>query len=183
MAITRETKNAQLASLEEKFKASAGIAFARFFELTVEEAQKARRDLRAKGMTYTVIKKTLIALAAKNAGKAEFLPDDLEGAVSVIVSATDAIAPAAAIKQLKKETYNKEKKTSKFEFAGSIFEGKFLNQEETAKLADTPSREESLSKIVSTLKSGPQRIHGVLYSGLRKICVVCKEAEKFAKAE
>ena len=183
MAITKEKKQSQLADLEEKFKNSEGIAFVRFFELTVEEAQKARRDLREKGMSYTVIKKTLIALAAKNAGKVEFSSDDLDGAVAVIVSESDAIAPAAAIKQLKKDTYDKEAKSSKFDFAGCVFEGKFLGEKETAELAEIPSREESIAKIVGALKSGPQRIHGALSHGFRGICVALKEADKFAKSE
>ncbi len=180
MATTKAKKSDQLKALEEKLKSSSGVAFASYNGVTVEEAQQARRDLRAKGMSYTVIKKTLMSLAAKNTGVAEFSSDNLDGPVAIIISDSDEIAPAAAIKQLKTDTFNKELKSSKYDFAGSIFEGKFLGKTATMVLADTPSREESLSKIVSMLKSGPQKLHGVLNSGLQGIHNIMKNADKFA---
>lgn len=180
MATSKLKKQGQLEALEAKFKEAEGVAFVRFNGATVEEVQLIRRDLRAKGMTYTVIKKTLIALAAKNSKLAEFSSDNLDGAVAVIVSATDSVAPAAEIKRMKKESFNKETKTSVFDFAGAIFEGKLLDEKETAILADTPSREESLSKIVSMLKSGPQKIHGILNSGLQKVYNVLENADKIS---
>ena len=181
MATSRSKKSDQLQALEEKFKNAAVIAFAKYDKATVEEVQQARRDLRAKGMSYTVIKKTLMSIAAKNTDRAEFKATDLDGPVAVIVSETDEIAPAAEIKRLKKESFDKETEHSKFDFAGAIFEGKFLDIMETAKLADTPSREESLGKIVSMLKSGPQKLHGILGSGLRGMHTVLNDAEKFTK--
>ena len=182
MPTSRAKKNNQLSALEEKFKNAAGIAFVQYSGPTVDEVQRVRRDLRAKGMSYTVIKKTLMALAAKNTGRAHFAPGNLKGPVAVIVSQTDEIAPAAAIKDLKKTFYNKVKKTSKFDFSGAIFGEKLLDKDATAVLADTPSREESLSKIVGMLKSGPQKLHGVLNSGLQGLHNVMKNADKFASA-
>ncbi len=180
MAISRSKKSDQLAELESKFKKAKGVAFITFKELTVEEAQAMRRGLRADGMSYTVIKKTLMALAAKNAGLPQVNVDDLEGSVAVIVSSTDEIAPAAAIKKYMKEFFDKKKKVSKVGFAGSIFEGKFCGVEATAMIADTPSREQSLAKIVGMLKSGPQKLHGVCNSGFQKLFNVLQNAEKFA---
>lgn len=180
MAVSKQRKTEQLTTLEQKFKDAKGVAFAQFSGLTVDEAQTIRRELRAAGMSYTVIKKTLIALAAKNAGLCEFDSDNLEGAVSVVVSATDEIEPAAAIKKMKKDTYNKAAKISKVEFAGAIFEGKFLTAAQAAELANIPSREESLGRIVGMLKSGPQKLHGVFNSGFQGLYNVLQNAEKFA---
>ncbi len=180
MAITKSKKAEQLAELEAQFKSAQGIAFAECTRLTVDEAQSVRRELREKGMTYKVIKKTLIALAAKNTGVAEFSVDDLSGSVSVIVSSSDEIAPAAAIKKFKKDFFNKATKESKMDFAGCIFNGMFQNAAQTAVIAETPTREESLGRIVGMLKSGPQKIHGVLNSGFRKLHNVLENAEKFA---
>ena len=180
MAISRSTKSDQLATLEAKFKEAKGVAFITFNELTVEEAQVMRRGLRAEGMSYTVIKKTLMALAAKNTGLPEVNVDDLEGAVAVIVSPTDEIAPAASIKKYMAEFFDKATKTSKVGYAGSIFEGKFCGVEATAVIASTPSREESLAKIVGMLKSGPQKLHSVFGSGFSKLYNVLENAEKFA---
>ncbi len=182
MATSKEKKQAQLTALEEKFKKAAGVAFVRFHAPTVNEVQTVRRNLREKGMSYTVIKKTLITLASKNTKLADFQTKDLEGVVAVIVSETDAIAPAAAIKDLKKEFFDKETKTSKFDFSGSVFEGKFLDVQETTVLANTPSKEESYAKIIATLRHGPKGIHSMLTHGLRGITLSLKEADKYAKS-
>jgi large subunit ribosomal protein L10 len=183
MATSRSKKEEQLAALQAKFEAATGIAFTQFEGPTVNEVQDIRRSLRDQGMSYTVIKKTLISIAAKNAGKAEFTPRDLEGNVAVIVSETDEVSPAAAIKKLRKDFFDKETDTSKYDFAGAVFDGKFLDKAATATLANTPSREESLGRIVGMLKSGPQKLHGILNSGLQKPYNVLQNAEKFAKAE
>lgn len=179
MATSKAKKNDQLTALEDKFQRAKGIAFVQYSGPTVEEVQLIRRSLRARGMSYTVIKKTLMAIAAKNTGKAEFSSNVLEGPVAVIVSETDEIAPAAAIKQLKKESFDKKTKTSKFDFAGAIFNEEFLDKVATTQLAETPSREESLAKIVSMLMSGPQKLHGILNSGLKGVHNVMKNADKF----
>ncbi|MDH3324932.1 MAG: 50S ribosomal protein L10, partial [Candidatus Peregrinibacteria bacterium] len=145
MATSKAKKESQLDVLTKKFESAQGVAFVKFFGPTVEEVQVIRRSLREKGMSYTVIKKTLIALAAKNAKLADFPSDDLDGAVAVICSDSDEIAPAAEIKKMKKDFFNKETKSSKFDFAGAVFEGKFLGEEDTAILAETPTREESFA--------------------------------------
>lgn len=180
MAITKSKKKDQLAALTEKFKEAAGVAFVKFDQLGVEEAQVIRRDLRANGMSYTVIKKTLMAIAAKDTGLAEFDSDELEGAVAVIVSTTDAVMPAQFIKKFKKEFFNKETKHAKIDFAGALFEGNFLDAAATAKFADTATREESLGKIVGMLRSGPQKLHSVFNSGFQSLYNVMKNADKFA---
>jgi len=180
MAITKSKKTEQLAALVEKFKDAAGVAFAKFDKLGVEEAQVIRRELRANGMTYTVIKKTLMAIAAKEAGLAEFDSDLLEGSVAVIVSPDDAVMPAQFIKKFKKDFFDKANKHAKIDFAGALFEGNFLDAAKTAEFANTATREESLAKIVGMLKSGPQKLHSVFNSGLQRTFNVLKNADKFA---
>jgi len=180
MAITRVRKTEQLSALEKKFKEAKGVAFTTFDTLTVQEAQTMRRELRTQGMTYTVIKKTLIELAAKNAGLPEVLSKDLSGSVAVIVSPDDEIAPAAMIKKFQKEFKNVKTKKPKLSFAGVVFDGKFLSAEETAVIAEMPSREESLGRIVGMLRSGPQKLHGVFNSGFQKLYNVFQNADKFA---
>ncbi len=180
MTISRAKKSVQLTALEKLFGNAKGVAFLSFAGLTVEEAQNMRRELRAKGMSYTVIKKTLISIAAKNVGLPEVLSENLPGSVAVIISQSDEIAPAAAIKKFRKDVKNKKTKESKVNFAGAIFEGRFLSVAETAAIADTPSREESLGRIIGFLRSGTNKLHTVLNSGFSRIRNVLDHADKFA---
>jgi len=181
MATSKSKKSDQLQALQAKMQSAVGVAFAQFFGPTVAEVQSARRECREQGMSYTVIKKTLIALAAKNSKKAEFSPDDLDGAVAVICSDSDEISPAAMIKKLRKDHFDKKTKSSKFDFAGAIFNGEFLDAASAKILGDTPTREESFGKIVSALRFGPRGIHSALHHGIRGIKNALENAEKFAK--
>ena len=115
MATTKAKKQGQLNDLIEKFKNASGVAFVTFNQATVGDVQNARQDLREQGMSYVVIKKTLMAIAAKEAGLCEFNCDELDGSVAVIVSSEDALAPMAAVKVLKKLHFNKETESSKFD--------------------------------------------------------------------
>lgn len=182
MATSKAKKQYQLTELETKLKGAKGIAFVQFDGATVMEVQKARRDLRAKGLTYSVLKKTLMSIAAKNMKAGEFEATQLTGSVAIIVSQDDEIAPAAAIKALKKEHFDKATDSSKFNFAGSMFEGNFLDAAQTAVLAETPSREESLGALVGALQHGVQGIHAGLTHGMQGITAALNEAEKFSKA-
>ena len=153
----------------------------RFFGATVNEVQNVRRELRAAEMSYRVIKKTLISAAAKKIAAVDFTPKNLDGAVAVIISEKDSIAPIAAVKKLKKDFFNKKTKKSKFDFAGAIFEKNFLDEKKSAELAEIPSREESIAKIIGAMRNGPRKIHSTLLHGLRGICAACRDAEKFAE--
>ncbi len=181
MAITRIKKSDQLEELEQKFSQAKGVAFVKYDKATVEEVQVVRRSLRAKGMSYTVIKKTLMSIASKKVKNVDFSATDLPGCVAVIISPDDEISPLYSIKEIKKDHFDKKSKFAKFDFAGALFEGEFLNSEAAMQLANTPSREESLRKIMLALSSGTQKIHGVLSSGLRSIHTICKDSEKFQK--
>ena len=176
MAISRSQKTQQLESLQEKLSGAAAVGFVIFTGPTVNESQTVRRQLREKGLTYTVIKKSLISLAAEKSHQLSIPKSDLNSSVAVITSAEDEIAPFAAIKTLSKDFYNKETKTSKFAFAGGIFGGEFIDAPAAAALADIPSRPEIFSKIVGALRAGPRGIHSALGHGLRTINLGLKEA-------
>jgi len=171
MTITKAKKQSQLELLKQLFQGAAGVAFASFSGVTVEEAQHARRALRKEGMSYLVVKKTLMSLAAKETGFPDFNPKDLPGAVGVITSETDEIAPAIAIKNMVKETYDKETNTAKFNFAGAFFENKLLSPDEAKALGNIPTRLESIGKIL-----------GALQYGIGGIVAALKDSEKIANA-
>lgn len=180
MAISRSKKENQLADLTSLISGAQGVSFVAFNEATVEEVQQVRRDLRANNMTYTVIKKTLIKLAVKTGKNIDFSVDELVGSVAVITSKDDELTPLSVIKKMKKDTFSKETKTSKFDFAGSLFDGAFLGKDATAEMASVPSKEESLGRIIGALRSGPSKIHRSLTYGLQGIFMALSEADKFA---
>jgi len=182
MAITKAKKQEILAGLEQKMNDATGVAFLTFDGLTVDEAFAFRNYCRDNDMTYTVAKKTLMSLAAKDTNTAEFDSDQLAGAVAMITHPDDVVMPAATIKKFIADTLDKATKESKVAYAGAVYEGALIDQKETAVLAATPSKEESYGKIVGMLTHGTRGIHGVLQSGLKGAINVLQSAEKFASA-
>lgn len=179
MAVSKSKKQEQLQALIETFKNAAGVAFVKFDQTTVNEVQAVRRELRSQGMSYNVVKRTLISLAAKEAGLATFDSDDMEGMVAVICSPDDIVLPSQAIKKIKKDYFDKGKDLAKFDFAGAIFEGNFLDAKAAEQFANTPTKEESLGRIVGMLMVGPQKLHTVCMHGLKSAHAIAKNADKF----
>ena len=181
MAVSRKKKNEVLDMLIKRFEESEGVAMYTSSELTVSESEEFRRDARKAGVHVHIAKKTLIALAASKANKATFKPDDLDGAITILFHKDDVVLPAFKVSELVKKTYDKLTKKGKVHFAGAVMNGKLLSKQETEALANTPTKLISLSKIVSTLKSGPQKLHTVLRSGLQSQYTILSQADKYAK--
>ena len=181
MAVSRQKKNEVLDMLIKRFEECEGVAMYSASGLTVSESEAFRRDARASGVSVHIAKKTLIALAASKAKKAVFKPDDLEGAITILFHKDDVVLPAFKVSELVKKTYDKATKTGKVNYAGAVMDGKLLNKKDTEALANTPTKLVSLSKIVSTLKSGTQKLHTVLRSGLQSQYTILTQADKFAK--
>jgi len=65
MATSKTKKASQLQAIEERFKVAQGAAFATINKMTVEELERARKELRTLGMKASVTKKTLIVSIMK----------------------------------------------------------------------------------------------------------------------
>ena len=69
-----EAKRDTVAELSEAFSASKGAIVSEYRGLTVPDLGKIRRELRDKGVSYTVVKNRLAKIAAEQAGRSEFMP-------------------------------------------------------------------------------------------------------------
>ena len=143
MPISRTKKEEIYKRLGSMLKENESLVFVNFKGLKVAEVTSLRKTLRAKGVGYTVAKKTLVkkALAdAKIAGKIPELTGEL-----ALVYGKDQIVPAKEIYAV--QTARKEH----IVILGGIFEKKFLNAAEIESLARIPSREELYGLYVGVL--------------------------------
>ncbi|TSC78093.1 MAG: large subunit ribosomal protein L10 [Parcubacteria group bacterium Gr01-1014_24] len=139
--------------LEGAIQESESLVFVNFHGLKVSDETILRRDLRKKGVSYKVSRKTLLARALK--GKAEGEIPELAGEVAIAYS-KDAIASPRGV-------YNFQK-THKgvLNILGGIFEGKFIGKEKMMELAMIPSREILYAQFVNLVNSPIQRLAIVL---------------------
>jgi large subunit ribosomal protein L10 len=160
MAVTKDKKKEIIAELTDLFKNSKSVVFSNYQGISVKDVQTLRRNLRENDSQFKVAKKTLIKLAAKNAGFDEIPEEALEGQVGVAFSMGDEIAAA-------KTLYDFSKTNDSVKLLSAFMEGKTLSKEETLELAKIPGKDELLAKMVGSMKSPISGFHGILYSLLR----------------
>lgn len=149
MAVNKAKKSEILASLEQELKAASSVAFTTNTKLTVLDVTNMRKELRTVDASFTLAKKTLIKIAFKNVYGIELSPEVLVWQVAVLISKWDKIAGIAVVNKYATDF----RKEEKLKFVWGYFDGNLLNAAETAKIANLPSREVLLSKLLGSMKS------------------------------
>ena len=144
-ATVLEQKKAVVAELVEKLKSAQAGVIVDYRGLTVEEDTVLRTKLREAGVEYKVIKNTLTRFAIKEVGYEE-MDEALNGPSSLAISATDPVAPAKVISDFAKTNEN-------LTIKAGFLDGKVLTLDEIKTLADTPSREVLIAKIMGSMNA------------------------------
>ena len=95
MAISREKKGEILERLKGIVERAVTVVFVNFHGLRSQDTSLLRRNLRENGVSYTVAKKTLIALSLATT-PLEGVPPALDGEVGIAYG-DDALAPAREV--------------------------------------------------------------------------------------
>ena len=145
MPKTREQKAEALQILGEAFKRGKSMVFTDYQGMTVSKITELRKKLHASQGDYVVAKKTLLALAAKQAGY-ELNFKSLPGMIGVAFANEDEMAPAKIIGQTGKD--------QPIKLVGGIFEGKMVDQAYVTVLSMLPTRAQLLGQLLSVF-NGP----------------------------
>jgi len=157
--LKRNQKEEIVRNLEDAVQSSQSVVFVGFHGLRVADETKLRSELKDKGVTYKVARKTLLAraLSGKAAGEVPELPGEV-----AVAYGDEALAPA-------REIYGFGKAHGGIlKILGGIFEGKFLGSVAMTEIATIPSREVLLSKIAFLFKSPLQRFATALLEVSKK---------------
>ena len=126
-------------------KDAASVVLVDYRGLTVEQDTQLRKSLREAGVSYKVYKNTMMHLAFKGTDF-EGLAPYLEGPSAIAYSTTDATAPARVLAEF-------AKKADKLEIKAGVVEGTVYDAAGMAKIAEIPSREVLLSKLLGSMQS------------------------------
>lgn len=148
MAISRDTKNAQVNELSEILSTAKMVAFAHYDGLTVAELQKLRRAAREQGSVIKVVKNRLVRVAlSQNETLKGADTSALTGQLLYAVSAEDEVAPAQVLAAFAKTN-------PALKIAGAISaEGNLLSVDEVKALATLPGKNELIAQVIATLTS------------------------------
>jgi large subunit ribosomal protein L10 len=162
--VNKESKGNVVSELSELLNSSKATFLADYRGMDVEAVNKLRGELRLLGVDYRVAKNTLLRIAAKGTG-AECLEPHLQGPTAVAFAHGDIAAPAKVLAELAK--------VSKFfELKGGVMDGKPLSVEDIKALADLPSREVLLAKVLGSISAPATNFVGVLAAVPRSLVQV-----------
>jgi large subunit ribosomal protein L10 len=173
----RSEKQQDLDNLKTELAKVSTVILTTFQGITVENDTKLRRAVQAAGGKYKVVKNTL----AERAGAGtpiENLLKDLSGTNSIAYSSNDPVALAKALTKVAKDV-------PAFQFRAGLVEGRVISIAEIQQLANLPSKEELLSKVMFLLNAPAQRIAMALNALPRNLAITVSEAikaNKFASA-
>lgn len=136
--MARPDKAADVAELVESFQGAAGAVLTEYRGLSVKQLQDLRRAL-GENAQYAVVKNTLTKIAATEAG-VEGFDDLLTGPTAIAFINGDVVEAAKGLRDFAKAN-------PALVIKGGLFEGKSLDAQEIAKLADLESREVLLAKL------------------------------------
>lgn len=166
MAVTSKVtpkKEAVVAEIQGWLTSSKGVVLTRYDKLNVATDTQLRRELRAAGVQYKVVKNTMLRIAAKQAGIVG-LDEHLEGTTAMAFSA-DAVAPAKVLCDFMKK--NKLEDADILTIKVGMVEGKVIDAKGVKALANLPSREELVAKLLGSMNAPIANCVGVLSAVIR----------------
>jgi large subunit ribosomal protein L10 len=169
----RSEKQHDLDKLKTELAKVSTVILTTFQGITVENDTKLRRAVQAAGGKYQVVKNTLAERAGAGT-PAESLLKNLKGTNSIAYTAADAVALAKALTKIAKDV-------PAFQFRAGVVEGRVISIAEIQQLANLPSKDELISKIMFLLNAPAQRVTMALNALPRNVAVVVSEAIKSEK--
>ena len=168
-----EEKKQIVQELADKMQNAASGVFVDYKGITVAEDTKLRTDLRTAGVEYAVVKNTLARFAVNQIGY-EGLTSVLEGTTALAIS-SDLVAPAKILSEF-------AKKNKTFKIKAGFVEGRIIDENEVNNLAELPSKEVLIAKVLGGFNAPIAGFANVLNGTLRGLVIalnaIKEQAEK-----
>ncbi len=142
--MARPDKAAAVAELTEQFRESSAVVLTEYRGLSVAQLKQLRRSL-AGTASYAVVKNTLTAIAAKEAG-VDVLDGDLSGPTAIAFVTGEPVEAAKSLRDFAKAN-------PQLVIKGGVLEGRKLSAEDVTKLAELESRDVLLGKAAGAFKA------------------------------
>ncbi|MBE5808382.1 MAG: 50S ribosomal protein L10 [Clostridiales bacterium] len=155
-----EAKKSIVADIKDKFDRAKTVVLVDYRGLTVAEDTELRTQMRKAGVEYCVLKNTMINLAIDGLG-IDDVKKSLEGPTAVAFGYEDMIAPAKILSEF-------SKKTKKMAIKCGVTDGAYIDEAGVQALANLPSREVLIAKIMGSMMSSVSKFVYVLEAMRKK---------------
>ncbi len=132
--------------MHDKLLRAQAVFLADFRGMNVGQATELRNELRKANAEYKVVKNTLLDIASKGTDK-EGLSQYYAGPTAIALCYDDPVAAAKVLSRFNKEAANP------FTLKAGVLTGKTINVAEIQALADLPSREVLLAKMLGSMQA------------------------------
>ena len=156
--------------LTEKLAKAKSIYFTNYLGLNVSDLTVLRKKFFENNIEYVVVKNTLLKIASVE-NKIDLGEELFSDSTAIALSYDEPVKAAKVIKDFLKDNELPHIK-------GIFFEGSYLDSSQFDKIANLPSKEESLTKFVIMLKSPVQNFSNLLSSPLVSLLNVLRGVEK-----
>ncbi|MBR0412978.1 MAG: 50S ribosomal protein L10 [Eubacterium sp.] len=143
--VVLEKKKQQVAELSARLKASCAGIIVDYKGINVEDDTKLRRELREANVNYTVVKNSILARAAEDAGL-KIDNSVVEGTTAVATSDDDYVAAARILNKYAEDHKN-------FNIKTGYLDGEIIDDAKIVSLAKLPSREVLLATVCSVFNA------------------------------
>jgi large subunit ribosomal protein L10 len=174
--MARAEKVSAVAELTERFQNSAGAVLTEYRGLSVAQLGELRHTL-GENATFAVVKNTLTKIAASEAGVAGELTELLSGPSAIAFVQGDVVEAAKGLRDFSRVN-------PLLVIKGGVLDGKVMQPEEIAKLADLEPREVLLAKLAGAMKAsmaGAAATFAALPSQMARLLAALEEKQQQAE--
>src|SRR5437762_10287610 len=167
---TREEKSQEVSELTEQIGKASNAFLIDFKGITVPQVTELRKQVRQANSGYVVVKNTLALIALKDSPIIN-MKEQFTGPTAIAFNATDAVVLAKALTKFAKDV-------PAVSFKGALLNGQVVPASEIQNIANLPSREELVAKLLYLMQAPIRGLVTVLQANIRNLAVVIDQIAK-----
>ena len=167
---TREQKATEVSELNEQIGKASNAFLIDFKGITVPQVTELRKQVRQTNSGYVVVKNTLALIALKDSPIIN-MKEQFTGPTAIAFNATDAVVLAKALTKFAKDV-------PAVTFKGALLNGQVVPASEIQNIANLPSREELVAKLLYLMQAPIRGLVTVLQANIRNLAVVIDQIAK-----
>lgn len=166
----RSKKEEIVEKFQEDFQQAQSIVLTNHTGMDVNTVNELRSEFRGNDVHYHVVKNTLARIAVEDT-EAEPLGEQFRYPTAVAYSFEDAVMPAKLALEFEEEY-------EQYEVKCGYLRGQVLDYETVEELAEMPSREESLTRIINLLRTPGRKVIQTLNAPAKKFIRLLRAMEQ-----
>jgi large subunit ribosomal protein L10 len=166
----REQKAEAISDFSENIGQATNAFVLSFKGITVPQVTELRKQVREAGSRYVVVKNTLALIGTKDSPM-KGLQQHFSGETAVAYNTSDAVALAKVLTKFAKDV-------PVVQFKGAMLAGQIVPAAEIQNIANLPSRDELLAKLLYLMQHPIRGLAVVLNGTIRNIAVVLDQVRQ-----